>query len=195
MRREDILALEGLLRNPFGPNDDCRYTRMGMKDFSRCLATVARCKIVVGIGFWCAVCFASARAAQPVEYCSQLKVLNNLAMSRERFSPVLGPATEGNYRATKLVLAGWTGCAFYGRSTYTCDSPELTSHEEATNAQLQIAKDILSCFEEAWAEASEQMGPDFIVLHPKLGPASITLNLDQTDGGYHLVRLILFLRR
>jgi hypothetical protein len=39
------------------------------------------------------------------------------------------------------------------------------------------------------------MGPDFVVLHPKLGPASITLNLDETDRGAHLVRLILFLRR
>jgi hypothetical protein len=34
-----------------------------------------------------------------------------------------------------------------------------------------------------------------VVLHPKLGPASITLNLDESDEGGHLVRLILFLRR
>ena len=88
-------------------------------------------------------------------------------MNRERFSPVLGPAKEGNYRGTKLALAGWMGCAFYGTSTYTCNSPELISHEEAAKAQQQIAKDILSCFEGTWAEASEQMGPDFVVLHPE----------------------------
>ena len=176
----------------------CRYGAGGLKDFSRRLgarATFARRRTVVGIGLCCVVCLASARAAEPVQYCSQLKELNNLAMNRERFSPVLGPAKEGNYRGTKLALAGWMSCAFYGTSTYTCDSPELISYEEAARTQQQIAKDILSCFEGTWAEASEQMGQDFVVLHPKLGPASITLNLDQMDGGSHLVRLILFLRR
>jgi hypothetical protein len=71
----------------------------------------------------------------------------------------------------------------------------LTSHEEAAKAQQRIAREILDCFAGTWAQAPEQMGPDFVVLHPKLGPASITLNLDETEGGRHLVRLILFLRR
>ena len=62
-------------------------------------------------------------------------------------------------------------------------------------AQQRIAQDILSCFDGTWAEAPEQMGPDFVVLHPKLGPASITLSLDETDSKTHIVRLILFLRR
>jgi hypothetical protein len=79
--------------------------------------------------------------------------------------------------------------------TYTCDSPEFKSHEEAATTQRQIAQDILSCFDGTWAEAPEQMGPDFIVLHPKLGPASITLNLGETDANTHIVSFILFLRR
>ena len=61
-------------------------------------------------------------------------------------------------------------------------------------AQSRIAKDILACFAGTWTEAPEQTSTDFLVLHPKLGPASVTLNLDRTGKG-HIVRLILFLRR
>jgi hypothetical protein len=136
-----------------------------------------------------------AQSPEPVPYCQELKDLNNYAMSQRRFAPIIGMPKEGNYRATPLLLTGWINCAFYGTTTYTCDSTELKSHEDAARAQQRIAQDILKCFEGTWAEALEQMGPDFVVLHPKLGPASITLNLDETDGGTHLVRLILFLRR
>jgi hypothetical protein len=136
-----------------------------------------------------------AQSPESVPYCQELKELNNYAMSQRRFAPIIGVAKEGNYRATSLPLTGWRNCAFYGTTTYTCDSAELKSHEEAATAQLRIARDILDCFAGTWAEAPEQMGPDFVVLHPKLGPASITLNLDEIEGGRHLVRLILFLRR
>jgi hypothetical protein len=39
-------------------------------------------------------------------------------------------------------------------------------------AQSRIAKDILACFAGTWAEAPEQTSTGFLVLHPKLGPAS-----------------------
>jgi hypothetical protein len=136
-----------------------------------------------------------AQSPESVPYCQELKELNNYAMSQRRFAPIIGMPKEGNYRATSLPLTGWINCAFYGTTTYTCDSAELKSHEEAATAQQRIARDILDCFAGTWAEAPEQMSPDFVVLHPKLGPASITLNLDETEGGRHLVRLILFLRR
>jgi hypothetical protein len=136
-----------------------------------------------------------AQSLEPVPYCHELKELNNYAMSQRRFAPIIGAPKEGNYRATSLTLTGWTNCAFFGATTYTCDSTELKSHDEAARAQQRIAQEILDCFAGTWAWAPEQMGPDFIVLHPKLGPASITLNLDETEGGGHLVRLILFLRR
>ena len=136
-----------------------------------------------------------AELSKPIPYCQGLKELNNYAMSQRRFAPIIGQPKEGNYRATSLILTGWANCAFYGTTTYTCDSTELKSHDEAARAQQRIAQEILSCFEGTWAEAPDQMGPDFVVLHPKLGPASITLNLDEADGGTHLVRLILFLRR
>jgi hypothetical protein len=137
----------------------------------------------------------SAQSSEAIPYCQELKELNNYAMSQRRFAPIIGVPKEGNYRATSLPLTGWTNCAFYGTTSYTCDSAELNSYEEAARAQQRIAQDILGCFAGTWAEAPEQMGPDFVVLHPKLGPASITLNLDQTENGRHLVRLILFLRR
>jgi hypothetical protein len=136
-----------------------------------------------------------AQQPESIPYCQELKELNNYAMSQRRFAPIIGIPKEGSYRATSLPLTSWTNCAFYGTTTYTCDSKELTSHEEAAKAQQRIAREILDCFAGTWAQAPEQMGPDFVVLHPKLGPASITLNLDETEGGRHLVRLILFLRR
>jgi hypothetical protein len=136
-----------------------------------------------------------AQSSESVPYCHELKELNNYAMSQRRFAPIIGVPKEGNYRATSLPLTGWTNCAFYGTTSYTCDSAQLKSHEEAARVQQQIAQEILDCFAGTWAEAPEQMGPDFVVLHPKLGPASITLNLDETEGGRRLVRLILFLRR
>jgi hypothetical protein len=136
-----------------------------------------------------------AHLSESIPYCVELKELNNYAMSQRRFAPIIGVLKEGNYRATSLPLTGWTNCAFYGTTSYTCDSTELKSHEDAARAQQQIARDILDCFAGTWAEAPEQMGPDFVVLHPELGPASITLNLDETAAGQHLVRLILFLRR
>src|SRR3954452_1780485 len=128
-------------------------------------------------------------------YCSELKEINNYAMTRQRFAPIIGKPRVGNYSETSLSLSGWANCAFYGTTTYTCDSSDVRSREDATKAQQRIATEILDCFAGTWAEAPEQMGPDFIVLHPKLGPASIALNLDQTDTMTFVVRFILFLRR
>src|SRR5262245_46427743 len=109
-----------------------------------------------------------AQSPESVSYCQELKELNNYAMNQRRFAPIVGLPKEGNYRATSLLLTGWINCAFYGTTTYTCDSTELKSHEEAARAQQRIAQEILDCFAGAWAWAPEQMGPDFVVLHPKL---------------------------
>ena len=135
-----------------------------------------------------------AQGASEVPYCADLKQLNNFAMSQGRFAPIIGKSREGNFRETTLPLTGWMNCAFYGATTYTCDSPAFETAQDAIEAQSRIAKDILACFAGTWAEAPEQTSTDFLVLHPKLGPASITLNLDRNDKG-HIVRFILFLRR
>jgi hypothetical protein len=136
----------------------------------------------------------AAMAQDAAFYCADLKDLNNHAMSRDRFAPLIGKPGEGNFRETTLPLTGWLNCAFYGTTTYTCDSPGLKTAQDAVQMQSRIAKDILACFAGTWAEAPEQSSGDFLVLHPKLGPASITLSLDQTDKG-QIVRLTLFLRR
>jgi len=138
---------------------------------------------------------AQNQVPESVPYCAELKEINNYGMTQRRFAPIIGQPRDDNYRETKLPLPGWNNCAFYGTNSYTCDSAELVSREEAAKAQHRIAREILACFAGTWAEASEQMGPDFIVLHPKLGPASITLNLGETDTKAHIVSLILFLRR
>jgi len=124
------------------------------------------------------------QGASDLSYCADLKQLNNLAMSQGRFAPIIGKPREGNFRETTLLLTGWMNC----------DSPALETAQDAVEAQSRFAKDILACFAGTWAEAAEQTSTDFLVLHPKLGPASITLNLDRIDKG-HIVRFIMFLRR
>jgi hypothetical protein len=135
-------------------------------------------------------------AQQPeAPYCAQLKEINNNAMSRQRFMPLIGKPRMGSYSDTTMPLTGWSDCLMYGPSTYTCDSQVFETQGEAASAQRRIAHDILGCFAGTWEEAPDQTSADFLVLHPKLGPASITLNLDQTDTNEHIVRLIIFLRR
>jgi len=151
--------------------------------------------IITGIVGLAEIAFPQVAQTQTIPYCAELKELNNYAMNQRRFAPIVGQPRNGNYREAKLALTGWANCAFYGNNTYTCDSAELPSREEAAKAQRRIAQEILACFAGTWAEAPEQMGPDFVVLHPKLGPASITLNLGETDSKTHIVSLILFLRR
>src|SRR5437016_4465198 len=90
--------------------------------------------------------FMSAAIAQNTSgtpYCDELKQLNNLAMSKGRFAPIIGGARDGNFHDTKLPLTGWTNCAFYGPTTYTCDSPEFRTEQDAKAGQSQIANDIL----------------------------------------------------
>jgi hypothetical protein len=150
-----------------------------------------------------AVALAASVVAAPAQeapadlapYCSGLRLLNNFAMSRERFNPIIGKPRDGNFRDTTLSLTGWNNCSIYGQTSYTCDSPELKTAADAVAAQAKIAREILACFGGTWSEAPEQTSPGFLVLHPKLGPASITLNLDQSDTMGHIVRLILFIRR
>ena len=180
------------------PHSSARFKRR-----NRLMVAVARfikilrpaAVIVAGVVASTAQSFAQGSRAEAIPYCAELKELNNYAMSRQRFAPIIGQPRSGNYRETSLPLTGWSNCAFYGSNSYTCDSAELTSREEAAKAQQRIAQEILSCFDGTWTEAPDQMGPDFVVLHPKLGPASITLNLGETDTKVHIVSLILFVRR
>jgi len=131
---------------------------------------------------------------QPAPYCSDLKHVTNLAMTRERFASIIGKPRAGNFRNTSLPLTGWTECSFYGAATYTCDSQGFKTAEEAEQAQARTAQQIMACLG-TWTEAKEQSSRGYLALHPALGPASITLSLDETDTKEHVVRLTIFIRR
>src|SRR5258705_7527887 len=132
--------------------------------------------------------------SEPAPYCADLKHIANLAMTRERFSSIIGKPRQGNFRDTSLPLSGWKDCAFYGTTAYTCDSRGFASESEAARAQTNMVRQILSCLE-TWTQATEQSSATYIALHPKLGPASITLSLDKAHDGSDIVRLTMFLRR
>jgi hypothetical protein len=136
----------------------------------------------------------ASAATEPAPYCTDLKHIANLAMTRERFSSIIGKPRQGNFRDTSLPLTGWKDCAFYGTTAYTCDSRGFASESEAARAQTNMVRQILSCLE-TWTQATEQSSATYIALHPKLGPASITLSLDKADDGSDIVRLTMFLRR
>ena len=132
--------------------------------------------------------------SEPAPYCADLKHIANLAMTRERFSSIIGKPRQGNFRDTSRPLTGWKDCVFYGTNAYTCDSHGFPSEDAAAQAQKNNVSQILSCLE-TWSEAKEQSSPTYIALHPKLGPASITLSLDKADDGSDVVRFTMFLRR
>lgn len=139
---------------------------------------------------------ATPDTSEPAPYCTQLQEIATLAMSKEHFASIIGNPREGNFLDTKRSLPGWKDCAFYGPTTYTCDSFEFKSDEGAAQAEATTAHQILACLR-YWDRAEEQTSGavNFVVLHPRIGPASITLNLDKADSGKPVVRLILFLRR
>ena len=101
---------------------------------------------------------------------------------------------EGNFLDTSLPLTGWKNCSLYGRATYTCDSNEFKTGEEATQAQATTIEQIKSCLGETWAEAEERSSPGYRVLHTTVVPVSITLSTDETDHKGHVVRIIVFVR-
>ena len=138
-----------------------------------------------------------AQAVEPQApgYCSELKQIVALAMTRERFASITGKPRDGNFLNTTLALAGWQDCSLYGPATYTCDSQALATPEEAETAQARTMHDIKACLGEAWSEAGDRSSPRYVVLHHAGRPLSITLSTDQTDKNEHVVRLILFVRR
>jgi len=159
------------------------------------LAKIRLLPYVLGLGAMAAGApLALAQNPPAVPYCEALKQIANMAMTRERFAPIVGKPREGNFLETTLPLPGWKNCAFYGPNYYTCDGAPARTAEEAEQALARTSQDILSCLGPTWGEVKEESSQTYIVLHPKLGPASIALNLDQTDRG-HVVRFSIFLRR
>jgi len=130
-----------------------------------------------------------------VSYCAELKQVTALALGRDRFASIAGPAREGNFRDTSLALTGWKDCSLYGAGAYTCDSQGFGTAEEAQTAQSTIVRDVLACLGTAWAEIRDRSSPGYVVLHPLRGAVSITLSLDENNDKQHVVRFTLFIRR
>ena len=109
------------------------------------------------------------------------------------------PSPDGRGQAIfgirSLVLAGWKDCSLYGAATYTCNSAEMDTAEEAEEARRDILDQVKSCLGAGWAEAAERSSPSYVVLHNAARPVSITLSTDQTDSKRHVVRLTVFVRR
>ena len=136
----------------------------------------------------------SARSPAP-PYCFDLSRVVDLVVTKERFASIAGRPRPGDFRDTKLVLAGWRDCSLYGAATYTCDSAEMDTAEQADEARRDILDDVKSCLGAGWAEAAERSSPSYVVLQNAARPVSITLSTDQTDSKRHVVRLTVFVRR
>lgn len=136
----------------------------------------------------------NTRAPAP-SYCFDLSRIVDLAVTKERFASIAGRPRPGDFRDTKLVLAGWKDCSLYGAATYTCDSAEMDTAEQADEARRDLLDDVKSCLGAGWAEAAERSSPSYVVLQNAARPVSITLSTDQTDSKRHVVRLTVFVRR
>jgi hypothetical protein len=142
-----------------------------------------------------AVASAQDAASEPPAYCAELKRVAALAATKERFASIAGKPREGNFVETTLSLTGWRDCALYGAATYTCDSREHNSAEEAERVEAGLAWQIKSCLGEGWAFASARSSASYVALHDVTRPISITLSTDETADKKHIVHLILFVRR
>lgn len=132
---------------------------------------------------------------QSPPYCFDLSRIVDLAVTKERFASIAGRPRQGDFRDATVVLPDWKDCSLYGAASYTCDSAEMNTAQEAEKARSAILRQVKSCLGAGWSEAAERSNPSYVVLHDRARPVSITLSTDQTDGNKHVVRLIVFVRR
>jgi hypothetical protein len=125
-------------------------------------------------------------------YCSDLKRVADLAMTKERFASISAKPRDGNFADSSLTLRNWADCSVYAARIYTCDSQPTRTAQEAQQAQEKIFHDIQACLGNSWAEAKDRSSLGFIVLHHAEQPVSMTLSRDETDKKEYVVRLILF---
>src|ERR671922_2067602 len=100
----------------------------------------------------------NARAPAP-PYCFDLSRIVDLAVTKERFASIAGRPRPGDFRDTRLALAGWKDCSLYGAATYTCDSAEMDTAEQAEEARRDILDDVKSCLGAGCVEATERSSP------------------------------------
>ena len=142
---------------------------------------------------------ASTSAQEPLPdapaYCSELKEVASLAMTKGRFSDIAGKPQRGDFRDTNMPLAGWKDCSLYGANAYTCASVEMGTAKQAEARQAAILREIKVCLGQGWSEAADRSSPSHVVLHSALRPVSITLSMDATNNKTHVVHLIVFIRK
>jgi hypothetical protein len=142
-----------------------------------------------------ATALAQTARPQAPPYCFDLSRIVDLAVTKERFASIAGRPRQGDFRDATVVLPDWKDCSLYGAATYTCDSAEMNSAEEAEKARSAILRQVKACLGAGWSEAAERSNPSYVVLRNAARPVSITLSMDQTDSKKHVVRLIIFVRR
>jgi hypothetical protein len=152
-------------------------------------------KRLILLAFALAGSTATTAAQDAPAYCSELQEIASLAMTKGRFSDIAGKPQQGDFHATDRALPGWKDCSLYGASTYTCDSVEIDTAQQAEAAQAAILQEVKACLGVGWSEADGRSSPSHVVLHSALRPVSITLSMDATDNKTHVVHLIVFIRR
>src|SRR5262249_19565720 len=106
-----------------------------------------------------AIASAQDARSQAPPYCFDLSRVVDLAMTKERFASIAGRPREGSFQNTSLVLAGWKDCSLYGAATYTCDSPEMNTDEEAEKARAAILDQVKACLGAGLGEAPQPSSP------------------------------------
>ena len=99
-----------------------------------------------------------ARSPAP-PYCFDLSRVIDLAMTKERFASIAGRPRQGSFQDTRLVLKDWKDCSLYGAATYTCDSSEMDTAEEAEKARAAALQQVKACLGAGWDEAAEDRRP------------------------------------
>ena len=150
--------------------------------------------LALALASWPAAALAQSPRSQAPPYCFDLSRILDLAVTKERFASIAGRPRPGDFRDASLILAGWKD-SLYGAATYTCDSAEMDTAEDADEARRDILDRVKSCLGAGWAEAAERSSPSYVVLHNAARPVSITLSADQTESKRHVVRLTVFVRR
>ena len=99
-----------------------------------------------------------ARPAPGAAYCPDLRRVVVLALTNE-FASIAGNPREGHFADTTLALAGWKDCSLYGSRTYTCDSQDVRSAEQAAQMQSALVDEIKTCLGHGWGEDKDRSSP------------------------------------
>ena len=136
----------------------------------------------------------SSDAFNRIAYCPDLRRVVTLALTKEKFGAIAGKPRHGDFFDTLLPLAGWKECSLYGTRTYTCDSRDLASVEEAAKLQVELLDEMKSCLGEGWAEDADRSSSAYAVLRTSRIPVAMTVSTHPNETNGYVVRLTLFLR-